>query len=72
MERKRLKVWLAMPLCHFQILWRERNCRTFEDKENHVHRIKLKFLYNLWTWSFNLMCQGPPSIVDFVDWVGLS
>lgn len=29
----------------------EKSNRAFKDKENFVHRIKFKFLYNLGTWS---------------------
>lgn len=50
----------------------ERNGRAFDNKLNSIHRIKLNFLYDLWSWSFVFMSQGPSFLVDFLDWLGSS
>ena len=41
--KKRKKVWLAVPLCLFWIVWKERNSRAFENEG-----CKSFFLCNLW------------------------
>ena len=65
--RKR-KEWRIAPLCLFWMVWQEGNKRAFNNKENYVHWIKLKFLCNIWSWSSIFMTQGPSS---FVDWLGM-
>ena len=58
-----------MPLCLFWSVWWERNSKAIVDKENSIHRIKLIFFCVIFGLGLLFLCQGPPSIVDFVDWV---
>ena len=68
--KERKKVWLSAPLCLFWIVWKERNSRAFENEEQSIHGCKSFFLCNLWAWTRGFFGSGPPSIVDFVDWLG--
>ena len=68
--KKRKKVWLSAPLCLFWVVWKERNSRAFENERHLVQGYKSFFLCNLWAWAKGFFDLGPPSIVDFVDWLG--
>ena len=68
--KERKKVWLSAPLCLFWIIWKERNSRAFENEEQSIHGCKSFFLCNLWAWTRGFFGSGPPSIVDFVEWLG--
>jgi hypothetical protein len=39
------------PLCLMWILWREQNCRTFEDAEVSEFQLKISFIRQLSEWS---------------------
>ena len=52
-------------------IWKERNNISFDDEKNSIHRLKHSFLCNIWTWSKLFLVFSPPSVVDFVDLVGL-
>ena len=52
-------------------IWKERNNISFDDEKNSIHRLKHSFLCNIWTWSKLFLVFSPPSVVDFVDWLGL-
>ena len=43
--KKRKKAWKVAPLCIFWSIWKERNRRAFEDRENLDQTIKSSFLY---------------------------
>ena len=45
--KKRKKIWMAVPLCLFWTLWRERNMEAFEDVTHSAHRMKTTFLCTL-------------------------
>ena len=45
--KKRLKVWMAAPLCLFWFIWHERNRIAFDDEHFLVHRLKSSFLFTL-------------------------
>ena len=70
--KERKKVWFSAPLCLFWIVWKERNSRAFENEEHSFHMCKSFFLCNLWAWTKGFFGSGPPSVVDFVDWLGPS
>ena len=52
-------------------IWKERNNISFDNEKNSIHRLKHSFLCNIWTWSKLFLVFSPPSVVDFVDLVGL-
>ena len=46
-----LKIWRLVPLCLMRCLWRERNARSFEDRENGLLELKKMMLQSLlYTW----------------------
>ena len=67
---KRKKAWKVVPLCIFWSIWRERNRRAFEDRENLDQTIKFFFLYLFWDWIGVYMGDCVTSLIDFVDWLG--
>ena len=49
--KKRKKVSRTAPLCHFWIVWCERNRLTFDNEAFYTHGIKSSFICNFWSWS---------------------
>jgi hypothetical protein len=45
------KVWNLVPHCLMWTIWRERNCRTFEDLDNPLEKIIELFTGSLFDWS---------------------
>ena len=68
--KKRKKAWKVAPLCIFWSIWRERNRRTFEDRESLDQTFKSSFLYLFWDWVRVYMGDSISSLIDFVDWLG--
>ena len=60
-------IWSIIPHCLMWCLWRERNCRCFEDLENSIPDFKLIFFRTLRDWLFALQSQSFPSFIDFLD-----
>ena len=67
--KKRKGVWRASPLCLFWMVWKARNKVAFEEEELSIQRLKLSFVYFLWSETKLPIKDGPPTLVDFVDWV---
>ena len=70
MGKKRKKIWLAVPLCLFWTLWRERNRVVFENEVSSSQRTKATFLSNLWSWANLYTVDNTNSVVDFLSWMG--
>ena len=51
MGKKRKKTLCSVPLCIFWSIWKERNCIAFIDEILAVKRLKISFVYNLWSWK---------------------
>ena len=60
-------IWSIIPHCLMWWLWRERNCRCFEDYESSIPDLKLLFFRSLRNWLFALQSQSFPSCIDFLD-----
>ena len=60
-------IWSIIPHCLMWCLWRERNCRCFEDYESSIPDLKLLFFRTLMDWLFALQSQSFPSFIDFLD-----
>ena len=43
-------IWNAIPLCMRWIIWKERNCRTFEGIKQSMMAVKLLFICTLYEW----------------------
>lgn len=46
--------------------------RTYMDNNQVRCYLKHSFLCNLWAWSRLFLDLGPPSVAEFVDWLGPS
>ena len=68
--RKRKRVWMAIPLCLFWTLWKERNKAAFENKTPSVHRLKSTFVCTLWSWAKLNSIDNLDSLVDFFTLLG--
>ena len=60
-------IWSIIPHCLMWCLWREWNCRCFEDFESSILDLKLLFFRTLRDWLFALQRQSFPSFIDFLD-----
>jgi hypothetical protein len=49
-NRTALKMWRLAPLCLMWCIWRERNARSFEDRETVMLELKKMMLQSLYTW----------------------
>jgi hypothetical protein len=52
--RHALQIWRLAPLCLMWCLWRERNERSFEDRESDLLEIKKIMLQSLFAWKVAL------------------
>ena len=59
-------IWKVVPLCLMWCIWKERNCRCFEDNERSMPDLKLLFLRTLFDW-FSVWRNQPFSILDLLD-----
>ena len=48
-------IWNLVPGCLMWIVWLERNCQSFEDKEKTLDELKLLYQRSLLEWS---RCRG--------------
>ena len=47
--KKRKVAWLLGPLCLFWVIWKTRNSMAFEDGVLSIQKLKISFLYLLWS-----------------------
>ena len=62
------ELWNSIPRCVFWCIWRERNSRTFEDKERNLLDLKWLIMYTLMEWSNASGLTSFSSIFDFLDY----
>ena len=67
--QKRKKAWRIVPLCIFWSVWKERNCIIFKDETLTVQRLKLNFVYNLWSWNRVYLGEEASSLIGFLEWL---
>ena len=63
------KIWDLIPSCVFWCLWRERNSRSFEGKENNLIEIKLIFIRTLMEWSKAAGATHCTTVLDFISFI---
>ena len=51
-------MWKMIPICILWSLWRERNERTFEDKERSIEELKFLFFRTLCNWAIAVDFNG--------------
>jgi hypothetical protein len=59
-------VWKMVPSCLLWCLWKERNDRTFEDKERSFEELKSFFFHSLYFWTFAYLAPVVLSFNDFL------
>ncbi|KAG2720879.1 hypothetical protein I3760_02G054900 [Carya illinoinensis] len=58
-------IWKMIPICIMWCIWKERNERTFEDKERSLEELKVFFFRTLCTWAIAISFNGQ-SLHDFL------
>ena len=66
------KVWNLVPHCLMWTIWRERNCRTFEDLKNPSRKILELFIGSLFDWSHAWGFSSTHSLGDFLESLAFS
>ena len=69
MGKKRKVTWLLGPLCLFWVIWKARNSIAFEDGVLSIQKLKISFVYLLWSETKVWIKDGPSTLLDFIDWV---
>jgi hypothetical protein len=59
-------VWNLIPSCLMWTIWRERNSRTFENKETPLAKIIELFFGSLYDWSRAWGLTSSPSVGEFL------
>lgn len=58
-----------LPLYLFLMVWWEKNCRAFDNKENYVVELNSKFSCIIFGMVHCLYDLGFYSVADFLDWI---
>ena len=69
-----IDLWRVVPHCVLWCIWRERNSRCFEGKEQSISEFKSLLLHTLleWSSSFNLFpCSNFLEMLDLCNFCGL-
>ena len=68
--KKQEIVWQASPFCLFWTVWKARNVVAFNDEVFSTQRLKISFVYLLWSETKLSLVDGPLTLVGFIDgWV---
>jgi hypothetical protein len=62
-----LQIWQMAPLCVMWCLWRERNARSFEDRELGIIELMKRVLQTLFSWRVSWHSSQVSMLVDFLD-----
>ncbi|KAJ9674048.1 hypothetical protein PVL29_023543 [Vitis rotundifolia] len=68
--KKHKAIWQAGPLCLYRSIWKARNRIAFEDNVLSIQRLKVSFVYFLWSKTKLFIKSGHSTLIDFIDWVG--
>ena len=67
--KKRKKIWKAIPLCIFWMIWKERNRLAFKGGVLHIQKLKNFFVCNLWGWARLDIEDNSLSLLGFLEWL---
>ena len=70
--KKSSSIWNLVPQCIMWNIWRERNGRTFEDKDHFVGKIIELLMGSLYDWSVAWDLCSFHSLGDFLESLSLS
>ena len=62
-------MWKSVPPCIFWTVWKELNRIAFRDGIVDVQKLKLYFVYNLWSWNNLYIDEDISSLIGFLEWV---
>ena len=69
---KRAERFDKLLLCVFFGQCEKKNSKAFGDKRQFDQGLKQDFLCNPWVWSNLFIVPRVHSIIDFMDWIGIS
>ena len=67
--KKRKVAWQLGPLCLFWVIWKARNSIAFEDCGLSIQRLKVSFVYLLWSETKLWIKDGLSTLIEFIEWV---
>jgi hypothetical protein len=70
-RHKNRQIWEAVPHCVMWSLWRERNARTFEDRERNILDLKTLFLRTLFDWMAASSLFSFSNLLEFFDYCSI-
>ena len=65
-------VWNLVPLCVMCLIWKERNCRTFEDISSSESQLIESFATTLFDWSRTWGFSSTTTVIEFISFLSLS
>ena len=65
-------VWNLVPLCVMCLIWKERNCRTFEDISSSESQLIESFATTLFDWSRTRGFSSTMTVIEFISSLSLS
>jgi hypothetical protein len=66
-NREAMHLWRLVPLCLMWCLWRERNARSFDDREIGLLELKRLLLQTLYTWRVAWNTTHASTFSEFLD-----
>ncbi|WMV29123.1 hypothetical protein MTR67_022508 [Solanum verrucosum] len=63
------KWWRIIPHCIWWTIWKERNQRCFEGKQNNIQKIKTNFLGLYYFWCKQVVIGDTEDVFNAIDWL---
>ncbi|KAG5567895.1 hypothetical protein H5410_065090 [Solanum commersonii] len=67
--RKNEKRWRIVPACIWWTIWKERNQRCFEGKQNNIQKIKANCLGLYYFWCKQVVIEDVENVFNIIDWL---
>ncbi|WMV14448.1 hypothetical protein MTR67_007833 [Solanum verrucosum] len=66
---KNEKRWRIVPACIWWTIWKERNQRCFEGKQNNIQKIKTNCLGLYYFWCKQVVIGDTENVFNIIDWL---
>lgn len=66
---KNEKRWRIVPACIWWTIWKERNQRCFEGKQNNIQKIKTNCLGLYYFWCKQVVIGDAENVFNIIDWL---